>query len=273
VRISLAGVQEKLVLTKMPDGAWGRPIDGTPSTHILKPELAEYPLTVENEAFCMRFARHLGLPTAAVETTEIAGRKLIVVERYDRVVEPDGAVRRLHQEDFCQATGTPPHKKYEDDGGPSLRRVADILQATAAPASAELLVAAVAAHVLIGNGDAHGKNYSLLYRSNGVLELAPLYDLMSTLHYQRDRLAMYIDTVQRTSRVTADRIVNEAARWGVGRQRAARIVADILDRAPEAVAATAAETPGLPEEIPALVERQLAHLLDDFSARSRGLSQ
>ena len=71
VRISLAGVQEKLVLTRMPDGSWGRPVDGTPSTHILKPEIAAYPQTVENEAFCMRVAKHLGLDVAAVETTEI----------------------------------------------------------------------------------------------------------------------------------------------------------------------------------------------------------
>src|ERR1019366_8467738 len=86
VRVSLAGVQEKLVLTRMADGAWGRPVDGTPSTHILKPEVAAYPNTVENEAFCMRFSSRLGLQVAHVETTEVAGRKLIVVERYDRVV-------------------------------------------------------------------------------------------------------------------------------------------------------------------------------------------
>ena len=82
VRISLAGVQEKLLLTRMPDGLWGRPIDGTPSTHILKPEITAYPHTVANEAFCIRVAKHLGLKAAEVETTEFANRKVIVVERY-----------------------------------------------------------------------------------------------------------------------------------------------------------------------------------------------
>ncbi len=86
VRVSLAGVQEKLLLTRMPDGKWGRPVDGTPSTHILKPEIAAFPKTVENEAFCMRIAHNLSLAVAGIETTEIAKRRLIVVERFDRTV-------------------------------------------------------------------------------------------------------------------------------------------------------------------------------------------
>ena len=94
VRISLGGVQEKLLLTRMPDGSWGRPVDGTPSTHILKPEIPRFPETVENEAFCMRVARHLGLSVATVETTTVGSRKLLVVERYDRVVR--GRNRRAH---------------------------------------------------------------------------------------------------------------------------------------------------------------------------------
>ena len=77
VRICLAGVQEKLVLTRTPDGSWGRPVDGTPSTHILKPEITAFSNTVENEAFCMRVAAHLKLDVASVETMEIGGRKLI----------------------------------------------------------------------------------------------------------------------------------------------------------------------------------------------------
>ncbi|HEX5309634.1 MAG TPA: HipA domain-containing protein [Solirubrobacteraceae bacterium] len=130
VRISLAGVQEKLLLTSLPGGNWGRPVDGIPSTHILKPEIRGYPQTVENEAFCMRLAMQLGLPVADVTTTAPAGWKLIVVTRYDRAVGKDGEVERIHQEDFCQATGTPPQKKHEEDGGPSLRKVARCSQAS-----------------------------------------------------------------------------------------------------------------------------------------------
>ncbi len=260
VRVSLAGVQEKLVLTRMPDGSWGRPVDGTPSTHILKPEIAAYPQTVENEAFCMRIAKHLGLDAAAVETTEIAGRKLIVVERYDRVVSDDGSVERIHQEDFCQATGRSPDTKYEEDGGPSLRRVASILQSVAAPDSLEKLLRAVTLNVLLGNGDAHGKNFSLLHNPSGVLTLAPLYDLMSTLHYGDNRLAMYVDGVQRTDRVTAERVAGEAVRWGLSRERAMATVGDLLERAPAAMAAAREETPGVPSDLSSTVERQLAQL-------------
>ncbi len=260
VRISLAGVQEKLLLTLMPDGSWGRPVDGTPSTHILKPEIAAYPKTVENEAFCMRAAKNLGLDVAAVETTEIAERKLIVVERFDRNISANGSVARIHQEDFCQATGSSPGTKYEEDGGPSLQRVADILQSVATANSLERLLRAVTLNVLVGNGDAHAKNFSLLHHTTGALTLAPLYDLMCTLRYGDNRLAMYIDTVQRIDRVTAARITNEAVRWGMSRELAAETVDDLLDRAPTAIAAARDETPGAPDEIIATIKRQLAQL-------------
>ncbi len=260
VRVSLAGVQEKLLLTRMPDGSWGRPVDGTPSTHILKPEIATYPHTVENEALCMRTAQHLGLDVAAVETTEIAGRKLIVVERYDRSVGAGGSVERIHQEDFCQATGTPPDTKYEEDGGPSLRRIAAILQSVAAPASLERLAQTVALNLALGNGDAHAKNLSLLHAPSGGLAPAPLYDLMCTLHYGDNRLAMYVDSVQRTDRVTRERIVDEAVRWGMSPDHAAGIVGDLLDRAPAALAAAREETEGVPADLVATIERQLAQL-------------
>jgi len=260
VRVSLAGVQEKLLLTLMPDGSWGRPVEGTPSPHILKPEIAAYPHTVENEALCMRIAKHLDLDVAAVETTEIAGRKLIVVERYDRVVAAGGAVERIHQEDFCQATGTPPDTKYEEDGGPALRRVAGILESVAAPGSLEMLAGAVTLNALLGNGDAHAKNFSLLHRVSGGLALTPLYDLMCTRYYGDDRLAMYVDSVQRADRVTAERIVNEIAGWGVPRNRATEIVGALLDRAAAAISAAAEETDGVPDDLVAAIEQQLARL-------------
>jgi serine/threonine-protein kinase HipA len=266
VRISLAGVQEKLLLTRMPDGAWGQPVDGAPSTHILKPEHAEFPNTVANEAFCMRFARHLGLQIAHVETTELAGRRLLVVERYDRIVHPDGEVERVHQEDFCQATGIPPQKKYEDQGGPSLRRIASILQSSAETNSGETLLRAVVVNVLIGNGDAHAKNFSLLHEPMGALRLAPLYDLLSTLIYRIDHLAMYIDNVRRTDRVTADRIVNEAVRWGMPMGRASQIVADMLDRAQAAAQAARDETDGLPAELLEVLDSQLLQVRSGFEA-------
>jgi serine/threonine-protein kinase HipA len=257
VRISLAGVQEKLVLTRMLDGSWGRPVDGTPSTHILKPEIAAYPETVENEAFCMRVAKHLGLDVANVETTVVGARKLIVVERYDRIIDDSGSVERVHQEDFCQATGTAPDLKYEENGGPSLKRIASILEGVAIPGSLDTLLRSVTVNSMIGNGDAHAKNFSLLHNPDGSLQLTPLYDLMSTLYYEDDRLAMRIDNVLRTNRVTAHRIVNEAVSWGMPRTRATDIVNDVLSRGPAAVAAAMDDTPGLPQRIHDVVIRQI----------------
>ncbi len=259
VRISLAGVQEKLLLTRLPDGRWGRPVDGTPSTHILKPEIRGFPNTVENEAFCMRTVRHLGLPVADVETIRVGGRNLIVVARYDRLVGADGHVERIHQEDLCQAIGLPPARKYQEDGGPAFRTLADILTATD-PDSLTTLLGALVLHVLVGNGDAHGKNYSLLHASSGTVRMAPLYDVMSTFHYRDDRLAMYIDGVRRTDRVTTDRILNEAISWGMARTTVSEIVADLLERVPEAIGRALAETPTVPEEIQRIVTSQFDRL-------------
>jgi serine/threonine-protein kinase HipA len=264
VRISLAGMQEKLLLTKMSDGSWGRPVDGTPSTHILKPSIARYPDTVLNEAFAMRVAKHLGLSVANVETTRVDGRDLIVVERFDRVVHHDGTVERLHQEDFCQATGTPPVKKYQEDGGPSLRRIARILRDNGTSESPETLLRAVVLNVLIGNGDAHAKNFSLLHHPVGTLQLTPIYDVMSTLYYGDDQLAMSIDNAYRTNRVTANQIVNEAVSWGIPKVRAVAVVADMLDRALAAIQVAEEETTDLPAEIVKLARSQLHRLEGEF---------
>lgn len=260
VRISLAGVQEKLVLTRLPDGRWGRPTAGTPSTHILKPEIDRFPQTVENEFFCMRLARELGVRVPEVAITKIGKRRLIVVERYDRRIHTDGSVERIHQEDFCQAVGVPPEKKYEQDGGPSLRKIAEILQSVASADSLDDFLRAVTLSVLVGNGDAHAKNYSLLHGPTGTLRLAPTYDVVSTTIYGDDQLAARVDDVRRIDRVTGDRLVNEAAGWGVSRRRVTEIVAELLDRVPVAATTAREQTDGLPATITAVVDAQLARL-------------
>jgi len=268
-RVSLGGVQEKLLLTRLRDGSWGRPVDGTPSTHILKPEVAGFPHIVANEAFCMRVARRLGAEVATVATADAAGRRTIVVERYDRVVAADGSVERIHQEDLCQATRTEPEAKYEEDGGPSLRQIAEILQSVATPESLERFMQAAALNVLLGNGDAHGKNFSLLHRPSGALALAPLYDLACTLPYGGDRLAMRIDGVQRIEDVTGDRLVAETKRWGASAARAARALAELVAGAPAALEAAREETPEVPAALVTTIEGQLRRLQPGAPSRSR----
>jgi serine/threonine-protein kinase HipA len=261
VRLSLGGVQEKLLLTKMPDGYWGRPVDGTPSTHIIKPELARFPGSVENEAFCMRVAKRLGLSVADVDVFSIGSRKLLAVRRFDRIVHAGGALERVHQEDFCQAFGILPDNKYQERGGPSLKRIAQTVADVAAPESVLELAKGMVLNSLVANGDAHGKNFSLLHEPSGRLRLAPLYDVLCTLHYGVDELAMFIDNVHRVNRVTAARLVNEIESWGVSRSDADALVGDLLERSSEVIAAAREDTPGLPDEIFGTVERQRRQLL------------
>ena len=130
----------------------------------------------------MRLAARLGLAAAGVEPYVAAGRACLLVTRYDRRPEPGGAVRRLHQEDFCQALGIAAERKYAADGGPGFRQCFDLVRRACSRPAVEVLklLDAAIVQVLLGNADAHGKNYSLLHR-DGRIEMAPLYDLLSTV--------------------------------------------------------------------------------------------
>jgi serine/threonine-protein kinase HipA len=125
----------------------------------------------------------------------------------------------------------------------------------------ERLLKAVTVNALIGNGDAHAKNFSLLHTEDGTLTLTPLYDLVCTLYYGDDRLAMYIDNIHRTNRVTVERIANESLKWGMSAERATTIILDLLEGAPAAIAASRDETEGVPDEMVSTIEGQLAQLL------------
>jgi hypothetical protein len=85
-------------------------------------------------------------------------------------------------------------------------RIARVLSAVAAPDSLERLLAAVIMNTIVGNADAHGKNFSLLHEASGALRMTPLYDVLSTLYYGDDHLSLYIDNVHRTNRVTGLRL-------------------------------------------------------------------
>ena len=184
LRLSLAGAQSKLPVVLV-DGRIALPAPGQPTTHILKPPIARFEATTENEAFAMRLAAGLGLAAAPVEPFRVVGGPpCLLVGRYDRRPGPDGVVRRLHQEDFCQALGIVAGRKYAAEGGPGFRQCFDLVRRACSRPAVELvkLLDAVILQVLLGNADAHGKNYSLLYREDGIV-LAPLYDLLSTVAY------------------------------------------------------------------------------------------
>jgi serine/threonine-protein kinase HipA len=260
VRISLGGAQDKLLLTQRMDGTWGLPVDGTPSTHILKPQIRGYPNTVENEAFCMRMAAHAALQVADITTLSVEERPVLVVRRYDRVIHGDGSVTRVHQEDLCQALGLHPLQKYEENAGASLRRIARILDTFSPPEDLENLLRYVTFNAVLGNGDAHAKNYSLVHVAPRTLRLAPLYDVLCTSFYEQHRLALYIDSVQRTDRVTRTRIINEAVSWGVAPERASEIVDDLLQRIPDALDRAGEETPNVPGALLTCVRRHFEQI-------------
>ncbi len=112
VSMSLAGVQTKLGVAIDDKGRICVPINGAPSTWILKPDSERLFGGVQNEALCLVLAKRLGLNAPEVTTGKAGKRTYLMVKRYDRV-EQSGRWRRLHQEDFCQALGKPPSAKYE----------------------------------------------------------------------------------------------------------------------------------------------------------------
>jgi serine/threonine-protein kinase HipA len=144
--------------------------------------------------------------------------------------------------------------KYQEDAGTSLAAIARVLQGVARNEDTETFLRALTLNVAIGNCDAHAKNFSLLHTESGALRLAPLYDLMSTRLYPvDDKLAMYVDTVQKADRVTSERIVNEATSWGLRRQLAEDVVGDVLARIPQAAASAADEAADVPAKLVQLV--------------------
>ena len=257
VRLSLAGVQSKLVLCRRVDGGWGRPVGGAPSTHIIKPEHPRLPGSVENEAFCMRVLQHLGCPVANVDILKLDPISLLVVERYDRVVHATGEVERIHQEDFCQVLGLAPDKKYEDAGGPSLRRIAQTIESVAQPGSREALLRHTVVNVLLGNTDAHAKNFSLIHDRDGTLRLAPAYDVLSIRPYGFMKVAMRIDKLELIDRVTIQHILNEAVSWGLSRDAAQEVAADLIQRLPDAVSLASSEIPDAPASVLDALDRNL----------------
>lgn len=182
-QFSLAGAQAKIALLKLDDG-WAIPSGRIPTTHILKPPGGDYDGFVENEMFCLRLARAVGLPAAWSERLELGGESAICVERYDRL-HTDAGWQRVHQEDFCQALGVMPQVKYQNQGGPGAADLARVLwnHASQPRADVETLFKALIFNYLIGGTDAHAKNYSLLFGNAGSVRLAPLYDISSALPY------------------------------------------------------------------------------------------
>jgi serine/threonine-protein kinase HipA len=147
-----------------------------------------------NEYFCMKLAKWIGLPVPNVILHKLKDSCFLLVERYDRRIAGN-QVERIHQEDFCQALGVLTSRKYQNEGGPGFKELFELLKSTAQPAiDRNHLATVLVFNYLIGNMDAHGKNFSLLHHASGAIRLAPLYDLLNTRVYPEltSKMAMKI---------------------------------------------------------------------------------
>lgn len=208
LRLSLAGAQDKLPVVVAGDRV-GLPLFGSPSTHILKPAIEGIEGSVFNEGFCMALARAMGLDAAPTEIRRVQGQPYLLVQRFDRLPAthaPAASTQRLHQEDFCQALGVPPELKYQNEGGPDLAQAFALVRSATRPNAPHILklLSFVLFNTLIGNHDAHAKNFALLYTPLGAV-LAPMYDALSTAVYPElaDKMAMKIRSKYRFAELHA----------------------------------------------------------------------
>lgn len=277
IRLSLAGAQDKLAV-RLEGGTISLPLGGAPSTHILKPNVERFEGVVFNEAFCMRLAAAAGLPAAAVESREVGGINYLLIERYDRHHRPgpDGAllVERLHQEDFCQALGIVSEQKYQKEGGPSLRQCFALLRDVSSVPAIDVarLLDDVVFNYVVGNNDAHGKNFSLVYRPGGSSELeirlSPLYDVVSTIYYpelSRD-MAMRIGEQYSSEKVTLRDFEKLADDAKLGK---ALVRARLIEATERVVAAlpNVPVTSPVAENVAALIQHRAEMALAEFRRR------
>jgi serine/threonine-protein kinase HipA len=207
LRLSLAGAQDKAAVCLI-NNEVALPQNGCPTTHILKPVIQGFDGMVHNEYLCLRLAARIGLTVPHVEIRWAQDVPYLLIERYDRIVQ-NNQVQRIHQEDFCQALGIVSGRKYQSDGGPDFKACFDLLYNTTQPVKdRNALAALMVFNYLIGNMDAHGKNFSLLHRpmrgqamglpgltyAEDFIELTPVYDVVCTRAYKdlAEKMAMKI---------------------------------------------------------------------------------
>jgi serine/threonine-protein kinase HipA len=285
-RISLAGAQEKTALLRVGD-RWCQPHGSTPTTHILKLPLglvggmrADMRDSVENEWLCLRLLGLMGLPCASAEIARFGDRQVLCVARFDRAwMSNDTWIARLPQEDFCQATGTPPGGKYEKDGGPGIAKCMSLLAGSDdAVVDRMRFLLSQLAFWMLGATDGHAKNFSVFVKPGGAYRLTPLYDVLSAypvmgqgqgkLPRQKAHLAMKVRGHSAHSQldyVKPRHWVAEARRSGIPDMVDAMIW--MATRAAGAIARVEDELPpGFPEQVWETITTGLARASQAFLA-------
>lgn len=220
IRLSLAGAQVKLpVIVDPADGSLALPLGASASTHILKPEPSRFPGLAANEAFCLALARAAGLEVVEAQWRMVGTTPCLLARRYDRELTADGSLVRIHQEDFCQALGVPPERKYQVEGGPSLPDCIDLLRQWSSAPVVDIrnFLDGLIFAVLTGNADAHAKNFSLVYHGAN-RRVASLYDQVCTLAWPElsAALSMKIGAAKSLNEVSPEHFRQLSAKAGLG---------------------------------------------------------
>lgn len=282
-RISIAGAQEKTALLRR-RGRWQKPIGTTPTTHILKPQIGELPNgidlshSVENEYFCLTLTKALGLQSAHVEMATFGAKRVLIVERFDRLLTADNRLLRVPQEDCCQALSVPWTQKYESEGGPGVRQILRLLGGSDdANADRRNFLKALIVFWLLGATDGHAKNFSIFISPGGGFHMAPLYDVVSAqpsldsnqIRQNQMKLAMAVGTNRHYAMgsITSRHFVQSAEKAGLGRRVALDIIDDVLKNGAPALANV---MEGLPKGFPGGIAESIAH---GFSSRLAHLEQ
>ena len=265
-RISLAGAQEKAAFLRVKH-SWFEPQGMTPTTHIFKPAIGtiqwesgpvDMTDSVENEYYCLKLLEAFGLETAQVDIHTFEARKVLIVERFDRLTLDDGLIVRLPQEDMCQALGYPPSQKYQNMGGPTLVDILQFLAASDVPLKDQITVfKSQILFWLIGATDGHAKNFSLFLAPNNGFQLTPIYDVMSAqmafdahqIRHKDFKLAMPLGHRKhyKIQKIHGRHFLETAIEAGLGQDFAHEAITDVRE---SFLAAFDAVLTGLPKEFP-----------------------
>lgn len=271
-RISVAGAQEKTALL-WHDGKWLKPKGTTPTTHIFKPQIGELPNgidlsnSVENEFYCLKLAAAFGLPVNRADIQTFGKTTALVIERFDRRWTKDGRLIRLPQEDFCQALSVPPTRKYQNEGGPGLSQIFDLLKGSDNPTEdhATVLKAQIL-FWLIAATDGHAKNFSVFLAPGGRFHLTPLYDILTAqpslearqIERKQMKLAMSVGKNRhyRIDGVLGRHFLQTAEQAGLPKSLVQTCLTEMIDSARMALNRVETQIPpNFPEEIHASVSR------------------
>lgn len=285
-RISIAGAQEKTALLQI-DGQWIKPHGTTPTTHLFKTQIGQLPNgidlsnSVENEFYCLQLLKHLGLPVNHAEIMTFGQTKALVIERFDRVWS-DGRLIRLPQEDCCQALSVPPSRKYQNEGGPGMLAIANLLKGADSPATDHrTLFQAQLIFWLIGATDGHAKNFSIFLHPGGGYALTPLYDVLTAqpsldahqIERKQMKLAMSVgnNNHYRIDEIQTRHFFQTGEAADVSRSLVRNAVEDVAARMDGALASLEAE---LPENFPqALHDSVSAGIQSRMRVARAGLEQ